>query len=73
MANYGLSYRVALVPDHRVVRNIDPLGQLPNGRLGAIDDPTYASPIVTILEGKFRPSLKAAKLSRRTARSVGNW
>ena len=55
VANYSLAYRVALVPDHRVVRNIDPLGQLPNGRLAAIDDPTYASPIVTILEGKLRP------------------
>lgn len=55
MANYSLSCRVALVLDHRVVWNVDPFHQLPNGWLGAIDDPTDASPIVTLLEGKLRP------------------
>jgi hypothetical protein len=55
VANYSLSCRVALVLDHRVVWNVDPLQQLPNGRLGVIDDPTDASPVVTILEGKLRP------------------
>jgi hypothetical protein len=55
MANYSLSCRVALVLDHRAVWNVDPFHQLPNGRLGAIDDPADASPIVTILEGKLRP------------------
>jgi hypothetical protein len=55
MANYSLSCRVAFVLDHRAVWNVDPFHQLPNGRLGAIDDPTDASPIVTILEGKLRP------------------
>jgi len=55
VTNYSLSYWVALVLDHRIVWNVNPFRQLPNGRLGAIDDPTYPSPIVSILEGKLCP------------------
>jgi hypothetical protein len=69
MANDSLSCRVALVLDHRAVWNVDPFHQLPSGRRGAIDDPTEASPIVTILEGKLRPMA----IRYVTATSVSPW
>ena len=70
MANYSLSYWIALVLDHRVVWNVDPFRQLPNRRLGAIDDPTYPSPIVSILEGKLCPmSIRYVTATSVSARS----